>query len=178
MAPHQLQQPQAGLAGGMQPPYLPPGQLTGMHAQQGGGMPGAAAGLPGVPMPASQLNGGMPGLPAVMPAAGATHGMPGGGMPGGVQLPALGMMDLPGGLLAGYPGGGGMPGIGLAGGLDLPMEGAGVMPGGRPTLQAGSMRPSTSAGECSDGGGGSGGGGSKQKKTLKQQEANKIAQQR
>lgn len=65
---------------------------------------------------------------------------------------------------------GGMPGMGLPSGLDLPpLDGVGAGPG-----IAGSLRPSTSAGEGSGGEGGSG----KQKKTLKQQEANKIAQQR
>ncbi|KAL4448105.1 hypothetical protein ABPG75_005324 [Micractinium tetrahymenae] len=172
-----LPQPQAGLAGAMQPPYLPAGQMAGVQSQQGDGMMCLPGGLPGMPMPAPQLNGGMQGLPGMMPAAGGINGMPAGGLPGGGQLPALGMMGLPGGLPAGYSNGGGMPGMGLPAGLDLSLDASGGLAGARPNM-SGSLRPSTSAGEGSGGEGGSAAAGGKQRKTLKQQEANKIAQQR
>ncbi|KAL4444881.1 hypothetical protein ABPG77_003931 [Micractinium sp. CCAP 211/92] len=170
-----LPQPQEGLAGGMQLPYLPPGQLAGMQAQQGGALKGMPPGLHSMPMPASQLSG----LPGTMPSSAGVSGMPAaslpGGMPGSAQLPGLGMMGLSGGLSPGYAGSSGMPGMGFPGGMDLPPLDMGAAGPGIP----GTLHPSTSAGDGSGGeGGGATAGGGKLKKTLKQQEANKIAQQR
>lgn len=150
-----LSQPQAGLAGGMQPPYMLGGQQ---------GLPL----MPGMPV----MNGGMPAMPAM-----------GGGAQGSLSLP-LGLMGMPG-----MPGG--LPGS-LPGGPNHYMGAAADGGnGGLPNLDLSYLDPAaggSGGGYCGGGGIGadvsgtlSGGdehhsGG--QRKSVKQQEANKVAQQR
>ena len=184
--------PQAGAAGGMQPPLLHPDMAA--QARLGvNGLPGAGAGLPmAVPgaLPSDGL-GMLPGGFAAQQQPLAAGGTPYVGAVNGVGgLPASLSGSLPGGLPTGLSGGlqgglqGGLP-TGLSGGLQGGLQGglpaglAGLpgaaLPAGLPGL-AGLPDLSAAATASDADGGGSGRGG--RCKTLKQQEANKQAQQR
>ena len=168
--------PQAGAAGGMQPPLLHPDMAA--QARLGvNGLPGAGAGLPmAVPgaLPSDGL-GMLPGGFAAQQQPLAAGGTPYVGAVNGVGgLPASLSGSLPGGLPTGLSGG--LQG-GLQGGLPAGLAGlpGAALPAGLPGL-AGLPDLSAAATASDADGGGSGRGG--RCKTLKQQEANKQAQQR
>ncbi|PRW58753.1 hypothetical protein C2E21_2067 [Chlorella sorokiniana] len=147
---------QPGVAGGMQPQFVPTAAPP---------LPAAGMLLPnGAPL----LNGGAPApsLPMVQPGGGL--GMLPGGFAGAAPMPAAAVAAPPFGLggLSGAPLG--MPG------LDMPLDPTGV--GGFGTA---SVSLSAGLGRGGDEAlSGEGGGGKGRNKTAKQQEANKIAQQR
>ena len=151
--------PQPGVAGSMQPQFVPTGQ-----APLNGGMPQPPILLPtGAPL----LNGGVPqpALPLAQPGGGL--GMLPGSFAGAAPMPAP-VAAPPFGL----GGLGGAP-LGLPG-LDMPLDAVGVGGFGAASvaLSAGLGRGGDEA-VSAEGGGGKG-----RNKTAKQQEANKIAQQR
>jgi hypothetical protein len=147
---------QPGVAGGMQPQFVPTAAPP---------LPAAGMLLPnGAPL----LNDGAPApsLPMVQPGGGL--GMLPGGFAGAAPMPAAAVAAPPFGLggLSGAPLG--MPG------LDMPLDPTGV--GGFGTA---SVSLSAGLGRGGDEAlSGEGGGGKGRNKTAKQQEANKIAQQR
>lgn len=152
--------PQPGVAGGMQPQFVPT-----RPAPLNGGMPQPPILLPtGAPL----LNGGVPqpALPLAQPGGGL--GMLPGSFAGAPPMPAS-VAAPPFGL-----GGLGSAPLGMPG-LDVPLDAVGVGGFGPASvaLSAGLGRSGDEAVSAEGGGGGKG-----RNKTAKQQEANKIAQQR
>ncbi|EFN57652.1 expressed protein [Chlorella variabilis] len=149
--------PQAGSMGGMQLAYMQAAQQMGQPGMMLPAMPAGGA-LPQMVM-APQQQAGLP-----VAAAGALPmGMLGGG--GGLPDPYAPVPPATSPTPFGAPGGGPMMG------LDLQLNGGGYGGGG------GAPPAAQLSGDDSQGGG-SQGGDSKHRKTAKQQEANKIAQQR
>lgn len=140
--------PQAGVAGGMQPQYLPATAAAGQAGMMMVGPDGSA-------------------LPMVAPGG---LGM----MPGGYGAAPQQLQALQPGAGAPYVGANGLGALPGLPGMDLGVGGAGGYGGG--------VSASLSVGYTADDGGGSGpeggGGRSGRCKTVKQQEANKVAQQR